>query len=72
VFGETDHARLAALLSNCEGKWLLSYNDCPKIRSLYGGHEVRPLRAVRYAGKVKHAGELLIANYPLPRRHSAV
>lgn len=30
-----DHLRLKKALSECKGKWLISYNDCPEIREIY-------------------------------------
>lgn len=34
-FSQNDHIRLAELLHNCSSPWLLSYDDCPQVRSLY-------------------------------------
>ena len=34
-FGREDHKRLADVLCNIKGKFLLSYNDCEEIRELY-------------------------------------
>ncbi len=34
-FGRDDHGRLADRLCAIQGKFLLSYNDCPQIRQLY-------------------------------------
>ena len=34
-FTKDDHQRLADALLNIQGKFLLSYNDCPEIRELY-------------------------------------
>ncbi len=34
-----DHVRLKNTLSQTEGKWLVSYNDCGEIRELYEGYE---------------------------------
>ena len=34
-FTEADHQRLANCLCGIQGKFLLSYNDCPQIRELY-------------------------------------
>lgn len=31
-----DHLRLHRALSEAQGQWLISYNDCPEIRELYG------------------------------------
>lgn len=38
-FGKDDHERLANTLCNIQGKFLLSYNDCPEIRELYQDRE---------------------------------
>lgn len=35
-FTVEDHGRLADSLKNTVHKWLLSYDDCPKVRELYG------------------------------------
>lgn len=38
---ESDHARLAPLLSQASFRWLLSYDDCPEIRALYPNDQFR-------------------------------
>jgi DNA adenine methylase len=70
-FGDADHERLAAALGRIRGRWLLSYNDCPRVRQLYAGRSMRQV-STRYTagcnsstGGVSHASELLIANYEL-------
>lgn len=35
VFRKEDHYRLRDTLASCQGKWLVSYNDCEFIRELY-------------------------------------
>ena len=35
IFLRSDHQRLAAILQNTEGLWLLSYNLCPEVLELY-------------------------------------
>ena len=35
IFLRSDHQRLAAILLNAEGLWLLSYNLCPEVLELY-------------------------------------
>ncbi len=68
-----DHVRLAKLLSTIKGKFLLSINDHPKIRKLYKGLP-RLKVGVKYTvsrnktAAAKTRPELVIANYPLPRR----
>ena len=72
-FCNTDHDRLAELLHNIKGKFLLSINDHPKICSLYKGLPRLKVK-VRYSvsrdktSKACDRTELVIANYPLPKR----
>ena len=68
-FTEKDHKRLADCLSRIEGKFLLSYNDCPQIRELYSkpGIIIESTSrlnniAQRYEAGKQYA-ELLISNY---------
>ena len=35
IFRKEDHFRLQDTLVSCQGKWLVSYNDCEFIRELY-------------------------------------
>lgn len=68
-FTKKDHVSLADALSNLQGKFLLSYNDCPEVRELYSkpGIIIESTTrlsniAQRYEGGKQYA-ELLIANY---------
>jgi DNA adenine methylase len=69
VFGDVDHERLAKTLMNIEGKFLLSYNDCPEIRELYAKPGIMVERISRLSNIVqryeggKMFAELLISNY---------
>ena len=64
-----DHKRLAETLYGIQGKFLLSYNDCPEIRELYS----RPGVAIEHMTRLsniaqryengKQYPELLISNY---------
>ena len=71
-FGWEDHMRLRDTLKGIQGKFLLSYNDCPEIRELYENFPMFDFSrahsmAQRYeAGKEFH--ELLIGNYDLYER----
>lgn len=73
-FGEKDHIRLRDALLSIEGKFLLSYNDCPFVRELYN-HEGIYMETTtrinnikqRYDGGCQYE-ELLIANYDLHER----
>lgn len=67
-----DHARLAEGLRNTPHRFLLTYDDCPQVRDLYGWAEVRTWH-LRYGmsncnreNRSRMGTELFIANYPLP------
>ncbi len=73
-FTTKDHQRLANTLCNMEGKFLLSYNDCPEIRDLYKkpGITIESTSrlsniAQRYEPGKQYA-ELLISNYDTTER----
>jgi Site-specific DNA methylase len=73
-FENADHERLASALFGIEGKFLLSYNDCPEIVKLYShpGIMIESLSRLsnlvqRYEGGAEFA-ELLIANYDMTAR----
>lgn len=68
-FTRKDHERLANTLCSMQGKFLLSYNDCPEIRELYSrpGITIESTTrlsniAQRYEAGKQYA-ELLISNY---------
>lgn len=76
-FTEKDHERLAGALCNMQGRFLLSYNDCPEIRELYSrkGVYIEATErlsniAQRYEGGKMYA-ELLISNYDTSERISS-
>ncbi len=65
-FGEEEHLRFKECLEAVKGRFLLSYNDCPKIRELYKNYTI--LEAVRNNNLAAKAGgrqykELIIRNY---------
>lgn len=68
-FGREDHERLANVLLGAHGLWLLSYNDCPEIISLYSKPGIYIERFTRLSNLAQkyEAGkkypELLISNY---------
>ena len=77
-FGRNDHARLAEALVTMQGKFLLSYNDCPEIRDLYD----RPVIYIEGISRLSNmaqrfdAGcqypELLISNYDTAERARSI
>ncbi len=72
-FTPADHADLAELLRRVEGKWLLTYNDHPKIRELYSERKFIPVRTTLNTDKValgqtrRQLRQLVIRNYETKR-----
>ena len=68
-FTEADHVRLRDALMGIQGKFLLSYNDCPRIRELYSqpGIFIEATTRLSNIAQRYDAGkqypELLISNY---------
>ncbi len=68
-FTKADHIRLRDALVGIEGKFLLSYNDCPEIRELYSISGIMIESATRLSNIAqryeagKQYPELLISNY---------
>ncbi len=77
-FGRNDHARLAECLLSVEGKFLLSYNDCPEIRDLYNKPGISIETTTRLSNMAQRYKpgeqfpELLIANYDTMERVQSV
>jgi len=60
----TKHEELAAALKNIKGKFLLSYNNDPYIRTLYQGFTIDEVEAqYTVSGSFQTETELLIRNY---------
>lgn len=70
-FSPLDHQRLHDTLMNTNGKWMLSYNDCPEIRELYSDSSLyhyafdRPNNIGNVTNKGSIFEEILIANYDM-------
>lgn len=68
-FTEKDHVRLRDALMRIQGKFLLSYNDCPRIRELYSkpGIFIESTTRLSNIAQRFEAGkqypELIISNY---------
>lgn len=65
-FQPEDHERLRDSLEKIQGKFLLSYNDCPEIRKLYAGYRIEAVErsnnlVTKFEGR--RYKELLIQNY---------
>ena len=73
-FTEADHIRLRDTLLSIQGKFLLSYNDCPYIRELYSQSGIVIETTTRLSNIAqrfdngKQYPELLIANYDTTER----
>lgn len=71
LFGDTKHIELHDTLLECEGKVLLSYNECEFIDKLYSEDKWFKMRLSRPHNMVLHNGggqmydEFLIANYDI-------
>jgi len=62
VFSTADFERLSDLLAGIEGRFILSINDTPKIRELFGRFTLEPVEIkYRLSGKVTPARELIIS-----------
>ncbi|AHE95227.1 DNA adenine methylase [Campylobacter fetus] len=64
-FGINEHENLAKILANVKGKFMLSYNDCEMVRSLYKDFKFKELK-VNYSLNSKYRSvknELLIMNF---------
>lgn len=64
IFNRADFARLAEQLAGIKGRFILSLNDTPGVREVFGGFEIEAV-ATQYScsnGKNVRAGEVLIKN----------
>ncbi len=70
VFGRDDFARLAELMRGARGKMILSINDRPEVRATFAGLEQVAVETTYHVGTrnggALRAGELIVANFPLP------
>lgn len=75
-FRKEDHVRLRDTLTQNEGKFLVSYNDCEYIRELYEGFHIESVTrlnnlAQRYDGGCEYP-EVLISNYDTSERRTDI
>ncbi len=74
IFTRKDHARLASILLNAEGLWLLSYNLCPEVLELYQqpGILIEQVDRINNMAQRYESGavfqEVLISNYDTIKR----
>jgi DNA adenine methylase len=62
-----DHDRLAAELKEAKYKFLLSYDNCDKVKELYSWANIVELTLPYSAGRKKQGKEVLILNYEVPK-----
>lgn len=71
-FRKEDHARLRDTLAGCQGKWLVSYNDCGYIRELYKNYQIEAVSRINNLAQRYDNGcefpEVLISNYDTRER----
>ena len=63
VFGRDDFGRMAELLGRLKGRFVLSINDVPQVRELFGGFALEPVE-LNYTitkGAATPARELIVA-----------
>lgn len=68
IFGKEDFGKPSQHLAGIKGRFLLSINDTPEIREIFGGFEMLEVPAKYSVGggaREKAVTELLFANYPL-------
>jgi DNA adenine methylase len=65
LFSREDFSRLRGILDKVKGKFILSLNDVPEIRSLFKGFNIESVNTVYNVSGAKKtkAKELLIMNY---------
>ena len=72
TFTIQDHEDLASLLHHTQGKWLLTYNDHPRVRELYASDRRKTISTALNTDKIPHGKkprvfpQLIIMNYNKP------
>lgn len=65
IFGRDDFAKLASLLAGVKGKFIMSLNDVPGVRSTFGSFKIESVKTTYSASAkgVMLANEVLITNF---------
>lgn len=64
MFAREDFPALAEQLAGIKGRFILSLNDVPEVRDMFGEFKIEPVNTIYSAGKGNSpAKELLIRNY---------
>ncbi|NJN86070.1 MAG: DNA adenine methylase [Leptolyngbyaceae cyanobacterium SL_7_1] len=67
-----DHSRFSQLMSECDHKWLITYDDCDEVRQNFAFAHIYEWE-LQYGmnnymqGKAEKGKELFISNYPIER-----
>ncbi len=65
-YEDKDHLALANFIGEQGYPWLISYDDHPRIRELYGQNEIQPIYLDYKVKSSRRAKELLISNIEIP------
>ena len=69
MFARSDFEALAAQLDSINGRFLMSINDVPEVREMFGWFEMVSVETVYSVSRLKRPGErrpeLLVSNYPM-------
>ena len=75
MFDSNGFARMAQQLAGIEGRFLLSFNDVPEIRTVFAAFHIAAVTTTysitARTGDSKDRAELLISNWPLGVRNEA-
>lgn len=75
-FPKENHHRLRDTLMNIQGKFMLSYNDCEFVRSLYDGCYIEPFERLNSISQRYDPGnmfkEVIVTNYNMAERLKAM
>lgn len=65
IFDRNDFSKLASLLASLKGKFILSLNDVPGVRSTFGRFKIESVKTTYSASSkgVTAANEVLITNF---------
>lgn len=67
LFSRRDFAAMASQLSRLEGRFLLSLNDVPEVRDIFGAFTLTPVQTTYTVGKTSETrgnrAELIISNF---------
>jgi len=68
-FNENDHIQLEQVISTCPEKWIVTYDDCELIRSIYKEYYYERLSINYSVGKTKRGDEIIIYGQNVIRKN---